>query len=260
MQYVSELIGAPVRDPDGRVVGKSRRSPGTRRRGLSRRRRARPQASQGRARAMSHGRRCACSTTAASASRPISRQRPTFDPPPHELSLARQVLDHQIIDVNGVRVVRVNDLQLAEPTAVPAGRRRHLDRRPAASPRRGPRARRARRALHAQGHRLGSHRAGRVRRDGRQAQGVARGPGQAAPVGYRPDHLAARPAPRARSARHARRRGGGRHHRRGQPRPAGGARSAAWSPSARPTSSKRWSPTTPPTSSATSSPNARRTS
>src|SRR5207302_690732 len=38
---------------------------------------------------------------------------PTFESPPHELSLAKQVLDHQIIDVNGVRVVRVNDLQLA---------------------------------------------------------------------------------------------------------------------------------------------------
>src|SRR5207237_3348985 len=38
---------------------------------------------------------------------------PTFEPQAHELSLARQVLDHQIIDVNGVRVVRVNDLQLA---------------------------------------------------------------------------------------------------------------------------------------------------
>jgi Mg/Co/Ni transporter MgtE len=38
---------------------------------------------------------------------------PTFEPPPDELSLARQVMDHQIIDVNGIRVVRVNDLQLA---------------------------------------------------------------------------------------------------------------------------------------------------
>ena len=33
---------------------------------------------------------------------------PTFDPPPHELSLKRQVMDHQIIDVNGAKVVRVN--------------------------------------------------------------------------------------------------------------------------------------------------------
>jgi Mg/Co/Ni transporter MgtE len=40
-------------------------------------------------------------------------QTPPFEPPAHELSLKTQVLDHQIIDVNGVRVVRVNDLQLA---------------------------------------------------------------------------------------------------------------------------------------------------
>ena len=38
---------------------------------------------------------------------------PSFEPQANELSLAHQVLDHQIIDVNGVRVVRVNDLQLA---------------------------------------------------------------------------------------------------------------------------------------------------
>jgi len=45
-------------------------------------------------------------------------QVPAFEAPPHELSLAQQVMDHQIIGVNGVRVVRVNDLQLAPTDGV----------------------------------------------------------------------------------------------------------------------------------------------
>ena len=36
-----------------------------------------------------------------------------YDPTEHDFFLARDVLDKQIIDVNGVRVVRVNDLELA---------------------------------------------------------------------------------------------------------------------------------------------------
>ncbi len=112
MQYVSELLGAPVRDPDGRVVarvtdllvpadadyptvdavalkppkGETRTVPWS--------------ALQ----VLDNG-RISLSTELA--------QAPAFTAPPHELSLARQVMDHQIIDVNGVRVVRVNDLQLA---------------------------------------------------------------------------------------------------------------------------------------------------
>lgn len=35
-----------------------------------------------------------------------------YEPNPHDLYLARDVLDKQIIDTNGVRVVRVNDLEL----------------------------------------------------------------------------------------------------------------------------------------------------
>ena len=36
-----------------------------------------------------------------------------YDPTEHDFFLARDVLDKQIIDINGVRVVRVNDLELA---------------------------------------------------------------------------------------------------------------------------------------------------
>ncbi len=36
-----------------------------------------------------------------------------FEPAPNDLFLARDILDKQIIDINGVRVVRVNDLELA---------------------------------------------------------------------------------------------------------------------------------------------------
>jgi magnesium transporter len=41
------------------------------------------------------------------------RDVPRYEPGEHDLYLARDVLDRQIIDVNGVRVVRVNDLELA---------------------------------------------------------------------------------------------------------------------------------------------------
>ncbi|MCL5960130.1 MAG: CBS domain-containing protein [Chloroflexi bacterium] len=37
----------------------------------------------------------------------------TYQPGPHEISLGSRVLDRQIIDINGRRVVRVNDLSLA---------------------------------------------------------------------------------------------------------------------------------------------------
>jgi len=37
---------------------------------------------------------------------------PRYEPGEHDLYLARDVLDKQIIDINGVRVVRVNDLEL----------------------------------------------------------------------------------------------------------------------------------------------------
>src|SRR5207249_6332189 len=36
-----------------------------------------------------------------------------YEPQGGEIGLARQVLDRQIIDINGKRVVRVNDLQFA---------------------------------------------------------------------------------------------------------------------------------------------------
>jgi len=113
MQYVSELIGSPVRDPDGRVIGKvadllvpaDADYPAVDALAIK------PPKGDARNipwsafRVLADG-GLSLPTDFATA--------PDFDAPPHELSLARQVLDHQIIDVNGVRVVRVNDLQLAE--------------------------------------------------------------------------------------------------------------------------------------------------
>ncbi len=114
MQYVSELIGAPVRDPAGRVVARvadllvpaDADYPAVDAVALK------PSEGRGELRIVpwsalriEDGEKLALATTLA--------ESPTFDPPPHELSLAKQVMDHQIIDVNGVRVVRVNDLQLA---------------------------------------------------------------------------------------------------------------------------------------------------
>src|SRR5579859_7301800 len=111
MQYVSELIGARVRDPGGRVIARvsdvlvpvDADYPALEALSLK--------PSKGEQRTVPwsavrilDGGGLGLSTGLAEAA--------AFDPPPHLLSLARQVMDHQIIDVNGVRVVRVNDLQL----------------------------------------------------------------------------------------------------------------------------------------------------
>src|SRR5437870_7853993 len=112
MQYVSELIGAPVRDPAGRVVARvtdllvpaDADYPAVEALSLKPRKGDARMVPWSAVRVLDDG---ALTLVVALA------ETPTFDPPPNELSLARQVLDHQIIDVNGVRVVRVNDLQLA---------------------------------------------------------------------------------------------------------------------------------------------------
>jgi CBS domain-containing protein len=111
MQYVSELIGSPVRDPDGRVVAKvtdllvpaDADYPTVEALALQPPKGERRTIPWSAVRVLDDGALGLLTGLA---------EAPTFDPPPHELSLARQVLDHQIIDVNGVRVVRVNDLQL----------------------------------------------------------------------------------------------------------------------------------------------------
>jgi CBS domain-containing protein len=112
MQYLSELIGAPVRDPAGRIVARvadllvpaDADYPAIDALALKPPKGERLTVPWSAVRVLEDGGLGLLTDLADS---------PTFDPPPHELSLARQVLDHQIIDVNGVRVVRVNDLQLA---------------------------------------------------------------------------------------------------------------------------------------------------
>ena len=112
MQYISELIGAPVRDPAGRVVAKvsdllvagDADYPSFDALALKPRKGDTRTVPWSAVRVLDDG---------GVALLTILNDAPVFDPPPHELSLARQVLDHQIIDVNGVRVVRVNDLQIA---------------------------------------------------------------------------------------------------------------------------------------------------
>jgi magnesium transporter len=112
MQYVSELIGASVRDPDGKVVAKiadllvpaDADYPALEALALKPPKGKTRTVPWSAIRVLDDG-AVVLSTAFIDA--------PIFDPPPHELSLARQVMDHQIIDVNGVRVVRVNDLQLA---------------------------------------------------------------------------------------------------------------------------------------------------
>jgi magnesium transporter len=112
MQYLSELIGAPVRDPAGRIVARvtdllvpaDADYPAVDALALKPSKGERLTVPWSAVRMLDDGGLSLLAGLADS---------PTFDPPPHELSLARQVLDHQIIDVNGVRVVRVNDLQFA---------------------------------------------------------------------------------------------------------------------------------------------------
>lgn len=113
MQYISELLGAPVCDPDGRVVANvsdvlvaaDADYPAVDAVALKPRKGGQQRTVPWSALRLEDDRRVALSSTLAEV--------PSFEPSTHELSLARQVLDHQIIDVNGVRVVRVNDLQLA---------------------------------------------------------------------------------------------------------------------------------------------------
>jgi magnesium transporter len=112
MQYVSELIGAPVREPGGRIVARvadllvpaDADYPAVEALALK--------PPKGDARTVPWSAVRVLDDGALVLATQLA-EAPTFDPPPNELSLARQVLDHQIIDVNGVRVVRVNDLQLA---------------------------------------------------------------------------------------------------------------------------------------------------
>jgi CBS domain-containing protein len=112
MQYVSELIGAPVRDPDGRVVAKvtdllvpaDADYPTVEALALKPSKGVQRTVPWSAVRVLDDG---AVILSTGFADTPI------FDSPVNQLSLVRQVMDHQIIDVNGVRVVRVNDLQLA---------------------------------------------------------------------------------------------------------------------------------------------------
>jgi magnesium transporter len=113
MQYVSELLGAPVCEPDGRVVAKvsdvlvaaDADYPTVDAVALKPR--------NGEARTVPWSALSVEDNGDVRLSTSLADVAP-FEPPAHQLSLARQVLDHQIIDVNGVRVVRVNDLQLAQ--------------------------------------------------------------------------------------------------------------------------------------------------
>src|SRR3954466_12543376 len=98
MQYVSELIGAPVRDPAGRVVARvadllvpaDADYPAVDAVALKPAKGDTLTVPWSALRVLDDGNLSLVGPLA---------DAPTFEPPPHELSLARQVLDHQIIDV-----------------------------------------------------------------------------------------------------------------------------------------------------------------
>jgi CBS domain-containing protein len=112
MQYVSELIGAAVRDPAGRVVARiadllvpvDADYPAVDVLALKPTGKGDQLMVPWSAVQVGKDGNLALTTELSEA--------PIYEPLGTELSLARQVMDHQIIDVNGVRVVRVNDLQL----------------------------------------------------------------------------------------------------------------------------------------------------
>src|SRR5579859_6355025 len=115
MQYVSELIGARVRDPGGRVIARvsdvlvpvDADYPALEALSLK--------PSKGEQRTVPwsavrilDGGGLGLSTGLAEAA--------AFDPPPHLLSLARQVMDHQIIDADqAVVAIRRDELQVVDP-------------------------------------------------------------------------------------------------------------------------------------------------
>lgn len=111
MTYASELLGTPVRDPRGRVAGTvsdlfvplDADYPTLA--GLA----VRPP--RGRERTVAWSAVRVLEDGGLGLAEPLDQAPPLSGE--GRLSLARQVLDRQIIDVNGVRVVRVNDLQLA---------------------------------------------------------------------------------------------------------------------------------------------------
>ena len=198
MLYLSQAIGRPVLDRVGEPIGTRRRSHRRRRRALSARDRARPRDRSAPdlpalvvRRDTRRGRRAGCARR-----RSTSR---ASDSVPNEILLRADLMDKQIVDIDGRKVVRVNDLRLDEVEGslrlvavdvgaagllrrlgieggVPDDRPRHRPARPGAL------------------HRLGGRRPGRDLDRVDQAAGAPPGPRRAPPGRPGHDHRPARPA------------------------------------------------------------------
>lgn len=111
MPFMSELLGRPVRDAAGRIVGKLTDIivpgdvdyPTVRAVCLT--------APDGASRLVPWSALRVTGDDQLTLAQPLD-ETPEYQPAEQDLFLARQVLDRQIIDINGTRVVRVNDLQL----------------------------------------------------------------------------------------------------------------------------------------------------
>lgn len=112
MLYASEFIGRPVADADGKRIGKLKDLLATHHGDMSH-----PQVvalevkGQGAPVFIPMSDVAALISLAVPLKRKISEITP-YTPQPEDLHLVRDVLDKQIIDTDGMRVVRVNDLQL----------------------------------------------------------------------------------------------------------------------------------------------------
>jgi magnesium transporter len=117
MAYVSELMGRPVADVDGERIGKLKDLLAVTRGSI-----AHPQVTAIVVDTRKGEKIIAVADVAVLLAPAIPLNRrideiQPYQPGPNDLYLVRDVLDRQIIDINGVRVVRVNDLELTRVNA-----------------------------------------------------------------------------------------------------------------------------------------------
>ncbi len=113
MPFVSEVVGRPVTDGDGRRVGRLRDVVAAVRRGLPHPEIVALQVGRGRKSFFIPFGEVAAFVARSVALGRGAAELKTYEPTERDMLLVRDVLDQQLIDTNNMRVVRVNDLELA---------------------------------------------------------------------------------------------------------------------------------------------------